>query len=105
MGGYYNKKTTQISGFFLYVSTMRYRMKSELSFRDYAPIADVRYKKLTEEKKELWKQRARQLRLQDCGKAFRLTDKLLKTTRDSSLGESRENCVKTLVAKCWDLAL
>ena len=100
------KNYTQISGFFLYVSTARYRHgKTTLSFREYAPTADYCYRMLTENDKDLWKQRARDLRLEDAGKAFRLTDKLLKTTNDPRMLEARESCVKKMVMKCWDLKL
>ena len=100
------KNYTQISGFFLYVSTARYRYgATTLSFREYAPTADLGYQMLTESEKEQWKQRARDLRPEDVGKAFRLTDKLLKTTNDPRMLEPRENCVKTMVMRCWDLKL
>lgn len=100
------KNYTQISGFFLYVSTARYRYgATTLSFREYAPTADLGYQMLTESEKEQWKQRARHLRPEDVGKAFRLTDKLLKTTNDPRMLEPRENCVKTMVMRCWDLKL
>ena len=99
---------TQISGFYLYVSAARYRKgATALAFKDYAPVADLQYQKLTEEEKDRWKNRARELRLEDVGKAFRLTDKLLKTTElhDPKLFDARETCVKHLVMRCWDLSL
>jgi hypothetical protein len=100
------KKTTQIGGFFLYVSTMRYRKGATfLTFREYCPTADEEYRKLSEVEKELWKERARELREDEVGKTFRLVDKLLKKEGNATMQEAREKCVKQLVMKCWDLAL
>jgi hypothetical protein len=107
------KKPTQISGFFLYVSASRYRNdRSSLSFREYAPIADEEYVKLSDDEKEKWKQRARDMRSQDVGRTFRLVDRLLKketaaaaSGRVTALQEARENSVKEMVKQCWDLAL
>ena len=100
------KNYTQISGFYLYVSTARYRNGATMfHFRDYAPIADIRYQKLTEEEKNKWKKRAIQLRVEDEGKAFKMTDKLFKTTKDFKMMEAREKWVKKMVKKCWDLSL
>lgn len=102
MGG----KTTQISGFYLYAQTMRYRRgRTAIPFHEYVLIADVEYKKLTEDEKELWKQRARDLRTQDCGRNFRLINKWFQWQARSEMYEAREYAVKKLVMKCWDLAL
>jgi hypothetical protein len=108
------KKPTQISGFFLYVSASRYRNdSSSLSFREYAPIADEKYSKLSDDEKEKWKQRARDMRGQDVGRTFRMVDRLLKKQPACGAGgetstqiqNARENCVKEIVKRCWDLAL
>ena len=100
------KNYTQISGFYLYVSTARYRNgTTALNFREYAPIADIGYQKLTEQEKNKWKARAIQLRTEDEGKVFKMTDKLFKTTNDFKMMEAREKWVKKMVKKCWDLSL
>ena len=100
------KNYIQISGFYLYVSTARYRNNATtLNFKEYAPIADVAYQKLTEEEKNKWKARAVQLRTEDEGRAFKMTDKLFKNTIDFSILEEREKWVKKMVKKCWDLSL
>ena len=98
-------KRTQISGFYLYVSTARYRHGSELSFRDYAPIADLEYQKLTEDQKEKWKNRARSLRVEEIGRLFRLCDAWVKKNNDPKMLETRENSIRMMVMECWDLAL
>ena len=100
------KNYTQISGFYLYVSTARYRNgTTALTFREYAPLADITYQKLTEPEKNKWKARAIQLRTEEEGKAFRMTDKLFKNTYDFKMLEAREKWVKKMVKKCWDLSL
>jgi hypothetical protein len=101
------KYTQKISGFWLYSIVMKFRYQSQLSIRNFMPIADEQYSMLSEVHKEMWKTRAKLLRETEIGQTFRLAGKALKSGEMGcrELAEKRENDMRALVSQCWDMLL